>query len=85
MIIINYDKREYFAASRKNIPSLIQDLAGEDSIENVVNNSTYYEFNTRTNRIGWLHPFHPLSDIIMVGCSLIPQAGESEEETENVE
>lgn len=88
MIIIRVAGDEaYFAASRKAVPALVQEIAVkiDDLIEETIERCAYFEFNTRESRSGELGPFQPLSGLVVVNCGLAPQADQDDEEEENGE
>ena len=89
MIIIRAGEKEYFAASAKAVPGLVQELTGGDGIEATINKAEYFEFNTRENRTGEVGPFSPLSELVVVNCGLARQDNgdddEEEAEEENAE
>jgi len=69
----------HFAASKKDLPSLIEKIAetaGEE-VNIVLNSCTYDELNTSLSREGHLDMSHPLSDVLKIRVSLIPTQKET--------
>ncbi len=83
MIIVRTEEGNlFYAATKKTVPGLIQEIAGEKGVEACIQGSEYFEFNTRENRTGPLEKFSPLSQILVVSCGLAPAAGTEDEEEE---
>lgn len=85
MIVIKKDNTQgmyeyHFAASKKAVPGLVQEMSNGKGIESTVANCEYFEFNTRENRTGVIGPFKPLSDLVIISCGLAPTAADDEEE-----
>lgn len=85
IIIRTQDGSEFFAASKKVVPGLVQEIAGDAGIEPTVQSCEYFEFNTRENRTGLVGPFVPLANLVVVSCGLAPTAGASDDDEEEEE
>ena len=83
MIIIREGNgQERFAASKKVVPALVQEISNGRGIEKTVEDCEYFEFNTRETRTGVVGPFKPLSDLVVISCGLAPAAQDKEENSD---
>ena len=81
---IKHDEELYFAATRKAVPGLIQEIAGNGgSVEKVINEGTFFEFNSRETPTGKIGPFEILAELVQVNCCLLsPVSKETSEDGE---
>jgi hypothetical protein len=85
IIIRKSDGSQYYAATKKLVPGLIQTIRGNEKLESLIDGSEYFEFVITERKTGALSPFKPLSDLLAVTCALVPRDSLEEEEEEELD